>query len=219
MLHENCVSQETILAMSCDRQVYTCNSTSPQQLHALGGRSCLCLLATVPCKTLASKLRWSQILLCSYAGSHLDTVFLRQPWSCNEAAWKKVEDITEMPHLLILLCHKKKKRRGQLVFLRSKPSACLDLVSTACKLERSRSRQGEQSWQCKMPREQWSQRAHQGERKIRCQERMAWGSGEAKQLGWKSAHKEQSQTLIPLLGEKTKIHIALKRANNTDCLP
>lgn len=42
-----------------------------------------------------------------------------------------------MPHLLILLCHKKKKkRRGRLFFLRSKPSVCLDLVNAAWRLER-----------------------------------------------------------------------------------
>jgi len=65
-----------------------------------------------------------------------------------------VEDITDMPHLGILLCRKKKKRGGERFLLRAKPPACLDLVSTACKQERSRSSQGEQSWQCKTSREQ-----------------------------------------------------------------
>lgn len=130
-----------------------------------------------------------------------------------------MEDITEVPRLGILLCHKQKKRKGELLLLRAKPPVCLDLVSTACKQGRSRSSRGEQSWQDKTPREQGCKLSERRERKIRCQERMAWGSGEAKHLGWESSHKEQSQTLIPLLGGKTKTRIALKRANNTDCLP
>lgn len=65
-----------------------------------------------------------------------------------------MEDITEMPHLGILLCYKKKKKKGELLLLRTKPLVCLDLVSTACKQERSRNIQGEESWQCKRPREQ-----------------------------------------------------------------
>ena len=61
-----------------------------------------------------------------------------------------MEDITKMPHLGILLCCKKKKRKGELLLLRQSHQRAWILSAQLA----SRSSQGEQSWQCKMPREQ-----------------------------------------------------------------